>query len=167
MSEPTETAQISAPILALDLGERRVGIALSDALAISIRPLDAIYRTNWKQLLRAVQDLVHRFDAKTVVIGLPLSVDGSEREPGSAARRTAEKFAQSLTVPVYLQDERLTSVAAREKLIAEGVLENQIDARIDSESAVVILKDFLTEGQNRILVETTPGRDQASMHNNS
>ncbi len=155
MAEVTKNSQIGAPILALDLGEKRVGVAVSDALAISIKPLAAIERTNWKQLLRAVQEFVHSFDAQTVVIGLPLSLNGSEREAAQGARHAAEKFARSLSVPVYLQDERLTSIEARENLKVDGVADEQVDSRIDSESAVIILRDFLEEGQDRIRVEAT------------
>lgn len=156
MPPDPSTQKIRAPILALDLGEKRVGVAVSDALAVSVRPLDAINRTSWKHLLAAVRDLVQRFDAKTLVIGLPLSLDGAERDAAAGARLTARKFAQSLAIPTYLQDERLTSVAAREQLATERLSEPEIAARLDSESAAVILKDFLLEeGQDRRVVEAT------------
>jgi putative Holliday junction resolvase len=77
------TDPIRAPILALDLGSKRVGVAVSDSLSISINRLDAIQRTNWKQLLRDVEKLALRFDAQTLVIGLPLKLNGSL---GDAAR---------------------------------------------------------------------------------
>src|ERR1044072_9701320 len=73
----SETLTPQAPIMALDLGEKRVRVAVSDALSISITRLGALPRTNWKQMLRAVADLVRRFDAQTVVIGLPLRLNGS------------------------------------------------------------------------------------------
>ena len=146
---------IRAPILALDLGEKRVGIAVSDALSISITRLEALRRTNWKQMLRDVRDLAHRFDAQTVVIGLPLRLNGSAGDSALEARRMARKFAQSLAVPVYLQDERLSSVDAEEKLRAEGHRRNIVSALVDSEAAAVILRDFLEGGQERILVATT------------
>ena len=69
---------IRAPVVALDLGEKRVGVAVSDALSISITRLEALPRTNWKQMLRDVDDLILRFDAQTVVIGLPLRLNGSD-----------------------------------------------------------------------------------------
>src|SRR5467141_92405 len=111
---------IRAPIVALDLGQKRVGIAVSDALSISITRLAALPRTNWKQMLRDVDDLVRRFDAQMVVIGLPLRLNGSTGDSALDARRLAEKFAQSLAVPVYLQDERLSSVEAEQNLRLEG-----------------------------------------------
>ncbi len=141
-----------APIVALDLGKKRVGVAVSDSLSISITRLEALPQTNWKQLLRAVTDLVSRFDAKTVVIGLPLSLNGSTGDAALSARETASKFARSLTVPVYLQDERLSSVEAEQNLRDEGHRANQVAGLVDSEAAAIILRDFLRNDQERILL---------------
>lgn len=143
---------IRAPIVALDLGEERVGIAVTDELSISIARLDALTRTNWKQLLRDVDNLVRRFDAKTVVIGLPLRLNGLAGESALEARKMARKFARSLKVPVYLQDERLSSVEAEQNLRLEGRKRDEISAHVDSEAAAVILRDFLAGDQERILV---------------
>ena len=147
-----EPAIPAAPIVALDLGAKRVGVAVSDALSISITRLDALVRTNWKQMLRDVNDLLQRFDARTVVIGLPLKLDGSAGDAALAVRRLAENFARSLTVPVYLQDERLSSVAAEENLRAESRRPEEVSALVDSEAAALILRDFLQGDQERILV---------------
>jgi putative holliday junction resolvase len=144
---------IQGPILALDLGEKRVGVALSDELLITIKRLEPLTRTNWKQLLSDVRSLALRFDAKTLVIGLPLSLNG---EPGTAVdvvRQTAEKFAKSLDLPVFLEDERLTSVEAAERLREEGISANELKSLIDSESAAIILRDFIASDQKRTQVK--------------
>lgn len=146
---------IRSPVIALDLGEKRVGVAVSDALAISITRLAALPRSNWKQLLRDVDNLVRHYDAQTMVIGLPLNLNGSDGDAAREARRTALKFASSLNVPVYLQDERLSSVAAEQNLRLSGHKREQVAARIDSEAAAVILGDFLGTNQERILVSQT------------
>jgi putative Holliday junction resolvase len=145
-------------VLSLDLGSKRVGAAVSDPTLVAITRLNAIRRSNWKQLLRDVRDLVQRLDAKTLVIGLPLSLDGTEGSAAKACREVAIKFARSLTLPIYLQDERLTSVAAQERLAAAGLQAEVIAARIDSESAALILSDFIAAGQQRIRV-TRPLND--------
>ena len=151
MINPADNS-IPAPVLALDLGEKRVGAAVSDSLSISITRLKAIPRTNWKQLLRDVDDLIRSFDAQTVVIGLPLRLNGSAGEAAEEVRSVAGKFAKSLKVPVYLQDERLSSREAEEKLHAAGRRGIGVSELVDSEAAAVILADFLTGGQKRILV---------------
>lgn len=141
-----------APVLAIDLGEKRVGVAISDALSISITRLRALRRTSWKQMLRSVGELVQRFDAQTVVIGLPLRLNGSTGDAATDVRATAMKFARSLSVPVYLQDERLSSVEAEQNLRQDGHRANEISDLVDSEAAAVILRDFLVSEQERIPV---------------
>jgi putative pre-16S rRNA nuclease len=152
MESVNEKTVIRAPVVAIDLGEKRVGIAVSDALSISITRLEAIPRTNWKQLLRDVANLIQRFDAQTVVIGLPLRLNGSYGDSALEVRRVAQKFALSLKVPVYLQDERLSSVEAEQNLRIEGHRRDQVSALVDSEAAAVILRDFLVDDQKRIAV---------------
>jgi putative Holliday junction resolvase len=140
---------IQSPVIALDLGAKRVGVAISDRLLISINRLDALPRTNWKQLLRDVEYLIRHYDAQTVVIGLPLKLNGSDGDAAIETRRLAANFARSLSVPVYLQDERLTSVEAEQNLRLAGHNREQISAHVDSEAAAIILGDFLGSGHAR------------------
>ncbi|HBB88114.1 MAG TPA: Holliday junction resolvase RuvX [Blastocatellia bacterium] len=152
MNSNDVTDSIRAPVLALDLGSKRVGVAVSDSLSISINRLAAIQRTNWKQLLRDVEKLALRLDAQTLVIGLPLKLDGSLGDAALAARQTASKFARSLRLPVYLQDERLSSAQAEQNLREAGVRAEDIGKQLDSEAAALILRDFLASDQERLLV---------------
>ena len=148
-----DSTQVDAPpdkesgrLLALDLGTQRVGAAVSDEMRITVRTLPALPRTNWKKFVRDVAQLCSSFDAKGVVVGLPLRLDGSEGEAALEARRLARNLSLTLGLPTYLQDERLTSQAATEKLRAEHDSDEEIGARIDSESAAIILRDFLVRG---------------------
>jgi len=128
-------------------------MAVSDSLLISITRLAALRRTSWKQLLRDVADLAQRFDAQTVVIGFPLGLAGDRGPAAEQVAEVARKFAKSLNIPVYLQDERLSTVAASERLRSQGLAKEELAARIDSESAAIILEDFLGEQQDRVLVK--------------
>lgn len=148
---------VSGPVLALDLGEKLVGAAISDERLITTKRLPPLKRSNWKKLLQDVRDLLERFDAKTIVVGLPLSMDGSMGEAAKAVRRLALNLAKSVRQPVYLQDERLTSRAAMENLMSEGVKPEDIPALIDGEAAAMILRDFLVTDQQRIRVD--PNQD--------
>ena len=130
-------------ILALDIGSSCVGVAVSDELRISVRPLASIKRGSWKHLLRDVKHLVAELRARAIVIGLPLRLDGTEGDAAIDMREIARKFRLSLTVPVHLQDERLTTFGAQENLKAEGNDSDQIAARLDSEAAAIILRDFI------------------------
>src|SRR6267143_571116 len=148
LEEPETLATATSPdsagrLVALDLGARRVGVAVSDVLRITVNPLPAIERRSWKDLLRRVAAIIESYDARGLVIGLPLSLAGGEGPAAQDARATAEKFQRSLHVPVYLQDERLATVAATSELKAAGRSAREIKQQVDSESAAVILGDFI------------------------
>lgn len=128
-------------LLALDLGSKRVGLAVCDELRISIRPVSTIERRNWKALLSEIRKQIESFEARGLVIGLPLNLDGTEGEAAAEARSLAVKFALSLTVPVYLQDERLTSEEAKSRLATI----QKAPGEIDSAAAALILRDFLEQ----------------------
>ncbi len=145
-------SQLIGPVLALDLGEKLVGAAVSDERLITTKRLPPLKRSNWKKLLQEIRQLLERFDAKTIVVGLPLRMDGTEGDAAKNVRRLALNLAKSVQQPVYLQDERLTSQAAIENLKAAGLTSDQIPALVDGEAAAVILRDFLSTDQNRIRI---------------
>ena len=159
MNKRENDFNLTGPILALDLGEKLVGAAVSDEKLITIKRLPPLKRSNWKQLLRDVLALIERFDAKTIVIGLPLSLDGTRGDAAENAQRVAQNLGRSVSLPVYLQDERLTSFEATENLRAEGKRPDEIPALVDGEAAAMILRDFLRTDQDRLLVKTTEDQD--------
>lgn len=140
---PVDLPASEGRLLAIDLGTRRVGVAVSDELRITITPLPVIERRSWKHLLRRVAAVIESYDARGLVIGLPLSLDGTEGPAAKEARAVAAKFQRSLTIPVSLQDERLTTLAATAHLKAAGRSDRQIEREVDGEAAAVILRDFL------------------------
>ena len=145
--------EIAGPVIALDLGEKLVGVAVSDERLITTTRLPPLNRSNWKKLLQDVRELLERFDAQTIVVGLPLRMDGSEGDAAQNVRRLALNLAKSVQQPVYLQDERLTSFEAAENLKAEGHKPEDIPALIDGEAAATILRDFIVSDQKRLRVE--------------
>jgi len=133
----------SGRILALDLGMKRIGVAVSDELQFTVRPVRVIPRASWKKVLKQIVSLLAEFDAVALVLGLPYNTDGSESDMSSEARRLAKNFSLSLDVPVFLQDERVTTYEARGRLWKLGLNEKQMRERLDSEAATIILSDFL------------------------
>lgn len=131
-------------VLSLDLGAKRVGVAVSDELRLTVRPLKALRGTNWKQLLRAINELCVEFDVREVVLGLPLRLDGGEGDAAKEVRNVARKLGLSLRLPVDFQDERLTSKAAESALRREGLDEREVFENADSEAAAIILRDYLS-----------------------
>lgn len=129
--------------MALDPGTKRIGVAVCDELRYTTRPLPYITRESWKKLLLDVKNILAEFDAKALVIGLPLRSDGGESEMSIEARSIARKFSLSLEIPVYLQDERVTSYEAKSRLWQRGVNMSDTRTQVDSEAAAIILADFL------------------------
>lgn len=133
----------SGRILALDLGTKRIGVAVTDELQMTARGVSVLTRETTEKLLAATQNLIEEFDAVAVVIGLPLNFDGSESAGATEARAIAAYFTENLTIRVYLQDERLTSRAAEENLREQGYNQKEIKKLVDQEAAAIILRDFL------------------------
>ncbi len=133
----------SGRLLALDLGMKHIGVAVSDELQFTVRPVRVLERRSWKKFLKQIIALLDEFDAVALVLGLPYNTDGSESEMSLEARRLARNFSLSLQVPVCLHDERMTSYEAKGYLTKLGLGEKEIWERVDSEAAAIILRDFL------------------------
>ena len=136
-------------VLAIDMGSKRVGLAVSDELRLTVRTLPALPRTPWKRLLSSIAELCEQFDVRSIVLGLPLRMDGTEGDSAQEVRRVAHNLQLSLKLPLFFQDERLTSKEAESSLRTRGFQGGEISERIDSEAASIILSDFL-EGQKGV-----------------
>jgi putative holliday junction resolvase len=145
-------------VLAIDIGSKRVGLAISDEMRLSVRTLPALPRTPWKRLLASLADLCEKFDVRSIVLGLPLRLDGSEGDAAQDARRIAHNLELSLKLPLFLQDERLTSKEAETALRADGLNVSEIATRVDSEAASIILCDFLSS-QSEELTRTDAAQE--------
>jgi len=130
-------------LLALDPGTRMIGVAISDETRCVATPLKALNKTSWKNLLSEIESIVDDYDALALIVGLPLNTDGSESSMSILARDMARKFALSLSIPVFLQDERVTSYEARKRLWDRGIDPNKTKQFVDSEAASIILTDFI------------------------
>lgn len=130
-------------ILALDLGTKRVGVAVCDENQTVVRAVKTVERKSWKKFLKQIIELIADFDAKALVLGLPLETDGGESEMSLEARRLARNFSLSIDVPVFLQDERLSSFEAKGRLWEMGFDNEKVYANVDAEAAAIILEDFL------------------------
>ena len=137
-------APASGRLLALDLGMKHVGVAVSDELQFTVRPVCVLERRSWKKFLKQIIAFLDEFDAVGLVLGLPYNSDGSESEMSAEARRLALNFSLSVNVPVFLHDERLTSYEAKGYLTKLGLSQEEIWERVDSEAAAIILSDFLS-----------------------
>ncbi len=144
-SEFTDVSRAPAlgRILALDLGTKRIGVAVCDELQITTRAVCTVERKSWKKVLKQIVSLLAEFDAVALVLGLPYNSDGTESQMSQEARRLARNFSLSIDVPVFLQDERVSTYEARGRLWKRGLNEREVRKLVDAEAAAVILGDFL------------------------
>ncbi len=148
-SEPGRS-KVQGRVLAIDMGSKRVGLAVSDELRLTVRALPALPRTPWKRLLNSLAELCEQFDVRSIVLGLPLRLDGTEGDVAEEVRRIGRNLQLSLKLPLFFQDERLTSKEAESTLRGRGLRAGEISAQIDSEAASIILSDFLEVHKERL-----------------
>ncbi len=131
-------------ILAIDLGTRRIGLAVSDALGITAQGLPTLHRTSRREDLFQLGKVLRTYAIAEIVLGNPIRMSG---EPGSASERShqfAELLRQKFALPVHLLDERLTSAEAHRVLDSAEVPGPRRKQMIDELSAVLILQQFLS-----------------------
>ena len=131
-------------VLGLDIGDRRVGIAISDPFGTTARPLITMGRTNVKQELKNIARLVRKHSVAEIVAGNPLHLSGEPSPQGEKVQAFAIAVRDAFQIPVHLQDERLTSSAAHELLDRLGHPRGPArKAVLDQYAAVIILQDWL------------------------
>lgn len=138
---------MSGYVLALDIGDKRIGVALASRIARLPAPLTVIERSAETDPSEAVVKLVQETDADTVVVGLPRDMKGQETEQTRIVRHLAKELEAKLSVPVVMQDEAVTSVMAEERLRDRGKAYTKGD--IDAEAAAIILEDYLRTAVER------------------
>ena len=139
-------------ILGLDYGARTVGTAVSDGLMLTAQTLKTIERKEENKLrrtLREIEALISEYQADTIVLGLPLHMDGSMSERAEKTLEFKELLEKRTGLKVILRDERLTTVAADEILEESGVSSRDRKKYIDSIAAGIILQDYLNEIRER------------------
>jgi len=135
-------------VVGLDLGKRRVGVAVCDSGGVLAVPSTTVDRTGDDVADRArVAREVLELGAERVVVGLPLSLDGSEGPAAVWARAEAAALAGLLDVPVELYDERMTTVSAQRSLVAAGVKGRDRRRVVDQVAATVLLQAWLDGGR--------------------
>ena len=134
-------------VLAVDLGEKRIGLALSDPLRVTAQPLSVEPAIGPRKDVSRICELVVENDVDTVVVGLPLLLSGEEGENAAQARAFRDRLAARLPgVRVELWDERLTTAEAERVMVAADVRRRRRKQKIDALAAVLILQSFLDAG---------------------
>ena len=137
--------------LGIDLGTRRVGLALSDSGGLLATPLEVLQRSGTEARDHAaIAAVVAELDVEVVVVGLPLSLDGSTGVAAQAAQAEADRLAKALGVPVETHDERLTTVSAERHLRAGQVKGRRRRQVVDMVAAAVLLQSWLDANRNTL-----------------
>ena len=137
-------------IAALDLGRRRIGVAVTDAAAMAAHPIGIVERRAFKHDLDAIAAMLRYRQVSTIVVGLPLNMDGSEGPAARGAKKFAERLADGLGVKVEMFDERLTSFEARERLAEMPAPKGTRKTGLDALAAVVILEGWMQANPDRV-----------------
>ncbi|MCG0276401.1 MAG: Holliday junction resolvase RuvX [Thermosediminibacteraceae bacterium] len=130
-------------ILGLDVGRKRIGIAVSDELEITAQGIGILKRESIKKDIENISEIIKKYSVKKVVIGLPLNMNGTLGPEGEEIKKFGEKLRNYLNVDVEYWDERLSTVAAEKVLIDADISRKKRKKVIDKLAAVVILQNFL------------------------
>ena len=130
--------------LGVDLGEKRIGIAVSDSNGKVATPLQVIIRSkSIKQDHKKISDLVDEWEVEIVVVGMPYSLNGSKGLAAKTVEKEVKELSSALEVPVATQDERLTTAMAAKELAIQGLDSKKQRKVIDQGAASVILQSWL------------------------
>ncbi len=130
-------------ILGLDVGDKRIGVAVCDALGITVTPVQTVHRKNSKADVARILEIVQKEEVGAVVIGLPKNMDGTEGEQAQKVRAFADQLSKELNLPLHFEDERLSTFTAIENLVERGIKTGKNRDLVDMEAAAIILRSYL------------------------
>ncbi len=130
-------------IIGLDVGEKRIGVAVSDELAIAAHPLTVIVRDGLEKDLRKIEEIVQEYSAVGIVVGLPLNMNGTIGESARKALSFADSLKKKLPVSVETCDERLTTVSSEKVLLEADLSREKRKKVIDKVAATLLLQCYL------------------------
>lgn len=129
--------------LSLDVGNKRVGVAVGNSVTRLALPLAVITRTNPTQDAAQLAEMIRAYEVELLVVGLPRNADGGVGEQAALTRAYAAQLEALLALPLYFQDERYSTATAQRAQRARGFDAKRGRATLDASAAAVILQDFL------------------------
>lgn len=136
--------EIQHPVLGIDHGEARIGLAITDPVGIMAHPLETIQVKTTSPIER-IKELIQQRQVKQIVLGLPIRMDGTEGTAAEKIRMFGDELMQQIDLPLHYIDESLTTVAAAEKLHQAGKNTKKQKSIIDQAAAVEILSAWLSQ----------------------
>lgn len=133
-------------VIGLDVGDKRIGVAISDPLRITAAGLETIERKNMATDVQRVADIAKRHGAVEIVIGLPVNMDESEGEQCAKVQSFGKKLARATGLPIIYEDEWLSTISAIRTLTLQKVKTGRNRALVDRQAAAIILQRYLDGG---------------------
>ncbi|MDO8886742.1 Holliday junction resolvase RuvX [Candidatus Oleimmundimicrobium sp.] len=130
-------------IIGLDIGSKRIGVAVSDALCVIAQPLTTVLRSTFEDEIKIIKKYIEDYDVDKVVVGVPYSLSGEIGPQGKLTLDYIEKLQSELQIPVIECDERFTTYIAKKTLILANMRRAERKKVIDKVSAVLILQSYL------------------------
>ena len=130
-------------LLGLDIGDKSIGVALSDKNLIIGSPLKTIYRKGGLKDIDSMRIICNEFNVGGIIIGLPLSLDGQENIRTKKTREFAKKLSSSLSLDYYFQDERFSTAVVTKEMRKNSLSNKKIKKHVDHSAAAYILQGFL------------------------
>ena len=130
-------------LLAIDYGEKRLGLAISDPNQIISKPLKTIILSDSQYIYNELEKIISDYEIQKLIIGLPLGMDGKNTQQTSKVEAFKEDLQHKISIPVILFDERLSSVSAKKSLISQGIKAGHNKSKIDQAAAAIFLQHFL------------------------
>ena len=130
-------------ILALDVGEKRIGIAVSDALNLIAQGLETIERKDEEKTLGKIKDLVKEYDVAKIIIGMPFNMNGTKGRSAQLVEEFASLLRKEIPISVETVDERLTTLQAERVLLEADISRRKRKVSIDKIAAQLILQTYL------------------------
>jgi putative pre-16S rRNA nuclease len=143
--DKAQSTPTNGRVLGLDVGARRIGIAVSDPLGITAQGLETLQRRNKRHDFDYLQRVIREYEVREIVVGLPLRMSGAEGTQAEKMRTFAKELARKFGLPVHLWDERLTSAEANRFLRETELSIEKRGKAVDRMAAVLILQGWMDQ----------------------
>ncbi len=137
-------------VLGLDVGDRRIGVAVSDPLGIIAQGVTVIERKTLDEDLKAIKDIIAQYGAESVVVGMPINMDGTRGKSADKVTEFVGALGSSAGIPVATYDERLSTKESEKFLISSDVSRRKRKSVIDKIAAQLILESYLERVKNNV-----------------
>ena len=138
-------AKSSTRVLAIDYGDSRIGLALSDIMHVIAKPYKTINNSSYDSVISNLQEIIINNLVGEILIGLPVTLKNNNSEQTNKVKAFIEKLSEKVSIPIISYDERLTSVSATRSLVQQGIKTGKNKGAIDMTAAAIFLQNYLDE----------------------